>query len=406
MIRYDKNDPKSPAIFYIYYFVVYFGIAIQGSFLTLYLTESGLPVKTIGLLNGIIQILSLFVLPVLGRIADRAPTKNKVLCIELAISITILFMLSRAKNLIMICVFRILYAMFFTPISSVYETITMEYCRKNGWEFGPIRMSGTIGYSIMSFASGFGLKGNIGAIFPMLIGSYMLTFIIALLLPRSSRVVRVVVSPNEESDARRVFSILKDRQVRNVMIMFFVYSLSSSVNNTYFGNYAQELGGDYAIIGIAHAVLGLSELPFHLGPGKRWLQKIGVERSLLVVLAVGTFRWTVCSLTNDPWVLTATMALNGIQLVPVIIGMAQFLYDHAPEDLKVTAQTTLRHSVQVIAVLVADFAGSGLHHLFELLGKHPIKGLYACMIPLNILGIIMGLTSIRKGNSAEQNTVS
>ena len=91
MIKYDKNDPKSPAIFYIYYFVVYFGIAIQGSFLTLYLTESGLPVKTIGLLNGIIQILSLFVLPVLGRIADRAPTKNKVLCIELAISITILF---------------------------------------------------------------------------------------------------------------------------------------------------------------------------------------------------------------------------------------------------------------------------------------------------------------------------
>ena len=179
MFKYDKNDPKSPAIFYIYYFIVYFGIAIQGSFLTLYLTESGLPVKTIGLLNGIIQILSLFVLPILGRIADRAPTKNRVLCTELAASIAILFMMSRARNLIMICVFRILYAMFFTPISSVYETITMEYCRKNGWEFGPIRMSGTIGYSIMSFASGFGLKGNIAAIFPMLIGSYTLTLILS-----------------------------------------------------------------------------------------------------------------------------------------------------------------------------------------------------------------------------------
>ncbi len=401
MKQFNKDDPKSPAIFYIYYFVVYFGIAIQGSFLTLYLTESGLPVKTIGLLNGIIQILSLVVLPVLGRIADRAPTKNKVLCMELSASILILFLLSRARNLIMICVFRILYAMFFTPISSVYETITMEFCRKNGWEFGPIRMSGTIGYSIMSFASGFGLKGNIKAIFPMLIASYCTTLVLAFLLPRSSRVERVVVSPNEGSDTKRVFAVLKDRQVRNVMVMFFVYSLSSSVNNTYFGNYAQELGGDYAIIGIAHAVLGLSELPFHLGPGKRWLQRIGVERSLLVVLAVGTFRWTVCALTNDPWVLTATMALNGIQLVPVIIGMAQFLYDHAPEDLKVTAQTSLRHSVQVIAVLVADFAGSGLHHIFEVMGAHPIKGLYLSLIPLNIIGIILGITSIRKGSSQD-----
>lgn len=406
MIKINKNDPKSPAIFYIYYFVVYFGVAIQGSFLTLYLTESGLPVKTIGLLNGIIQLLSLIVLPVLGRIADRAPTKNQVLCGELALSITVLFLMSKARNLIMICVFRILYAMFFTPISSVYETITMEFCRKNGWEFGPIRMSGTIGYSIMSFASGFGLKGNIKAIFPMLITSYCLTLILAFLLPRSSRVERVVVSPNEGSDTKRVFAVLKDRQVRNVMIMFFVYSLSSSVNNTYFGNYAQELGGDYAIIGIAHAVLGLSELPFHLGPGKRWLQRIGVERSLLVVLAVGTFRWIICALTNDPWVLTATMALNGIQLVPVIIGMAQFLYDHAPEDLKVTAQTSLRHSVQVIAVLVADFAGSGLHHLFETMGKHPIKGLYLCLIPLNLLGIYMGFSSIRKGESQGAETAS
>lgn len=399
MLKYDKNDPKSPAIFYIYYFVVYFGTAIQGSFLTLYLTESGLPVKTIGLLNGIIQIMSLFVLPILGRIADRASTKNKVLCTELACAITILFLMSRARNLIIICVFRILYAMFFTPISSVYETITMEFCRKNGWEFGPIRMSGTIGYSIMSFASGFGLKGNIAAIFPMLIASYTMTFMIALFLPRSSRVERVVVSPNEGSDTKRVFAVLKDRQVRNVMIMFFVYSLASSVNNTYFGNYAQELGGDYAIIGIAHAVLGLSELPFHLGPGKRWLQRIGVERSMLVVLAVGTFRWTICALTNDPWVLTATMALNGIQLVPVIIGMAQFLYDHAPEDLKVTAQTSLRHSVQVIAVLVADFVGSGLHHVFETVGVHPIKGLYVCLIPLCLLGIVLGAASIKRSES-------
>jgi len=399
--KFNKNDIKSPLIFYIYYFVIYFGIAIQGSFLTLYLTESGLPVKTIGLLNGFIQILSLVVLPVLGRMADRAPTKNRVLCIELCASIATLFLLSKARNLVMICIFRILYAMLFSPISSVYETITMEYCRKNGWEFGPIRMSGTIGYSIMSFASGFGLKGNIKAIFPMLIASYTLSFIIALFLPTSTRVSRVVVTPNQESDTKRVFAVLKDRRVRNVMIMFFVYSVASSVNNTYFGNYTQELGGDYAIIGIAHAVLGLSELPFHLGPGKRWLQRIGVERSMLVVLTVGVFRWTVCAITRDPWVLTATMALNGIQLVPVIIGMAQFLYDHAPEDLKVTAQTSLRHSVQVFAVLLADFAGSGLQHLFENVGVHPIRGLYVCLIPLNLLGIAMGLTSLKKSDSEE-----
>ena len=405
MRKFNKDEPKTPFVWYAYYFVVFFGAAIQGSFMTLYMTEAGLPVSTIGLLNGVIQIMSLFVLPVMGRIADKASTKNKVLYIELSIAIITLYLMSKAKGLAAICAFRIIYSMFFTPISSVYEAMAMDSCARFGWEYRPIRMSGTIGYSIMSFASGFGLKGNISIIFPMLIGSYLLTLIIAFFLPRSKRVVRVVTSPNEEtSDAKRVFSILNDRHVRNVMIMFFVYSLSSSVNNTYFGNYAQQLGGNFEIIGIAHAVLGLSELPFHLGPGKRWLQRIGVERSMLVVLSVGLFRWAVCALTNDPWVLTATMALNGIQLVPVIIGLAQFLYNHAPADLKVTAQTSLRHTVQVMAVLLADFLGSGLHKLLENVGLNPIKGLYVALIPLNLIGILLGLSSLRKSSAEESGS--
>lgn len=402
-VRYKgKNGIKSPAIFYIYYFIVFFGIAIQGSFLNLYLTEAGLPVKTVGIINGVIQLLSLVVMPVLGRIADRAPTKNMVLIAELVIATLTLILMSRAGDIVMICLFRVLYAVFFTPISSVYETITMEYCHRNGWEYGPIRMSGTIGFSIMAFVSGISIRGDIKTIFPLMIGSYVLTIIAALFLPDSTRVSRVYASQSGGSDTGRVLSLLKDRQIRNVLIMFFIYSFASSVNNAYFANHVRELGGDYAVVGIANAVLGLSELPFHMGPGKRWLQRIGVERSLLVVLAVGTFRWTVCALTGDPWVLTATMALNGIQLVPVIIGMAQFLFDHAPEDLKVSAQSTLRHSTQVLAVLLADFAGSGLHHLFEKAGLQPIKGLYLTLIPLNVIGILLGTASIRRGGTRER----
>ncbi|MBP0970308.1 MAG: MFS transporter, partial [Oscillospiraceae bacterium] len=196
-----------------------------------------------------------------------------------------------------------------------------------------------------------------------------------------------------------VYVILKDRQVRNVLFMFFVYSLASSINTTYFSNYAVSLGGSYSMVGIAYSILGFSELPFHLGPGKRWLQRIGVERSLLVVLSVGVFRWTVCMLTNNSSVLMWTMALNGIMLVPVIIGMAQFLYDHAPEGLKVTAQTSLRSTVSVIAMLIADFGGSAMFHMFEQMGLNGYKGMYALMIPLSVLGLIAGFSSLKKGEA-------
>ena len=408
-MKADKDTGKkdSPLIFYIFYFVVFFGNAIQGSFLTLYLTNAGLPQSTVGLLNGITQCLSLIVLPVVGRLADKAPTKNRVLCIELLIAIVTLILFSRAKNIIAICIFRVAYSLFFMPIASVYQTITMEYANKNGWDYGPIRMTGTIGFSLMALAAGLGMNKNISMIFPFLIGSYVLTFILALMLPESRRVDRPLTEGAKEgSDASRIFSILKNRRVRNVMMMYFMYSFATSLNNMYFGLYTRQLGGTMTMVGLGSMILGFSELPFHLGPGKRWLERIGLEKSMLVVITAGIIRWAVCALTKNAWVMVFTMAFNGIMLVPVTIGLVKFLYDNAPEDLKVTAQTSLHSSVSVAAMLLADFGGSLVHTLLERARMDPIKNQYVLLVPLFIAVLLIGYTSMKRGEREDTQTVS
>ncbi|MBR2739707.1 MAG: MFS transporter [Oscillospiraceae bacterium] len=398
----DPNKKDSPLIFYIFYFVVFFGNAIQGSFLTLYLTNAGLPQSTVGLLNGITQCLSLIVLPVVGRLADKAPTKNRVLCIELVIAIVTLILFSRAKNIIAICIFRVAYSLFFMPIASVYQTITMEYANKNGWDYGPIRMTGTIGFSLMALAAGLGMNKNISMIFPFLIGSYVLTFFLALMLPESKRVEKPAAEGTEQgSDAKRVFSILKNRRVRNVMMMYFMYSFATSLNNMYFGLYTRQLGGTMTMVGLGSMILGFSELPFHLGPGKRWLERIGLERSMLVVISAGIVRWSICAITKNPWVMVFTMGLNGIMLVPVTIGLVKFLYDNAPDDLKVTAQTSLHSSISVAAMLLADFGGSLMHTILESAGMDPIKNQYLLLVPIFIIVLIAGYSSMKKGEKEE-----
>lgn len=387
-----RENVRSPLIFYLYYFVVFFGNAIQGSFLSLYLTNVGVPASTVAVLNGIIQLISLAALAIFGRIADRAPSKNIVLCSGLAVSIITLILFSQAKSVVAICIFRVAYAAFFTPIASIYETITLDFTSRNGWQYGPIRMTGTLGFSLMALIAGLGLNKNIAYVFPLLIGSYVMTLILAFMLPISRNTTR----KEKVRENGSVFDVLKNRTVRNVMIMFFIYSLGSSLNNTFFGIYTQELGGNYMMVGIANMILGLSELPFHLGPGKRWLNRIGLERSMLVVLTVGAFRWAVCGLTRSPWVMVATMGLNGIMLVPVIINLAEFLYANAPEGLKVTTQTTLRSSVSVIAMLIANFGGGALHKALEGAGVNPIKSMYLMLVPFFIIAIMIGFSSMKK----------
>ena len=402
MIKYNRNNLRSPWVFYIFYIFVFFCFAIQGSFMGLYLTEMGVPVRILGIINGVTQIVSLITLPVLGRIADRAPSKNLVMDIGYILVIAIFIAFMFVKNITAIVVLRFIFTLISTPLNSVYDTIAMEQARLRGWDYQPMRWMGTLGYSVMSYVSGFIINGDIGAIFPVLIVCYIATFIIGLLLPTSPNTMRIIATPNETQNNKNVYSILKDRQVRNVLIMFFIYSLAGTTNNTYFGNYSLSLGGTLTMIGIAHAILGFSEFPFHLGPGKKWLKKIGVERSMVIVLLVGTFRWTVCALTNNATILMWTMALNGVMLVPIIIGMSEFLFEHAPEGLKVTAQTSLKSTISVIATLISDFGGSLIFHLFENLSLNPYKCMYAIMIPLSLAGAIIGLSSVKKGETEIQ----
>ena len=404
MIKYDRNNLKGPWIFYIFYIVVFCAMAIQGSFMGLYLTEMGVPVRIMGIINGVTQIVSLITLPILGRIADRAPSKNLVMDTGYIITIAIFIAFMFVRNITAIVLLRFIFTIISTPLNSVYDTIAMEQARLRGWDYQPMRWMGTLGYSVMSYVSGFIINGNIKTIFPVMIVCYLGTFIVGVMLPVSPNTMRIIASPNEPRNKESVYSILKDREVRNVLIMFFIYSLAGTTNNTYFGNYTQSLSGTLTMIGIAHAILGFSEFPFHLGPGKKWLEKLGVEKSMVMVLLVGTVRWTICALTNNATVLMWTMALNGIMLVPIIIGMSKFLFEHAPEGLKVTAQTSLRSTISVIATLLSDFGGSVIFHLFERLSLNPYKGMYAIMIPLSFIGAIIGLVSIRKRESETKHT--
>ncbi len=404
IFNFDKEHPRSPWIFFIFYFVYYFGNAIQGSFLSVYLNEMGIAPETIAVLNGILQLCSLVFLPIMGRLADNAPTKNMVQLIGFGLTIVFLFMFTIVQNLFLICVLRILFGLLATPLMTVNETIAMDHSRRNGWEYQPIRMSGTIGFSIMALVSGYLIKGDIKTIFPLMIAGYVLTIIIGLMLPTSAKVERPAPAPGEEiADKKKgnVYVLLKKRQIRNVLIMFFIYSLSSSMNMNFFALYARNLGGDLKLLGFSNAILGFSELPFHLGPGKRWLKRIGVEKSMMVVLAVGIFRWAICAFTKSATVLMWTMILNGIQLVPVVIGLAQFLFDEAPEDMKVTAQTSLRSTVSVAAMLIADFGGGILISLFNNIGLNPYKYNYLLLIPISIIGLVVGYISIKKGEKAE-----
>lgn len=389
---------NSPYIFYLYYFVIFFGTAIQSSFLNMYLNHAGMPSSVVGLVNGLSYVISFIVFPIYGAAADRASSKNKVLIIGMVASILLLMVFSVVKSVLLLAIVMIVFTVLHNPLTGIYEAIAVEKALKSGWNYGPIRMSGTIGYAVMALFSGYGLSKNEALIFPIYILSMVLATVIACLLPKTKGAGAAgdKGAPRQKADPRGIIPLLKVKKIRNVLLLFMLYHIGTAFKQTYYGIYMTQLGGTYSLVGIANMLMAFSELPFYLGPGKRWMKKIGIEKSMLLIAAAGTIRWLIVGVCRTPGVLVFTMMFNGIMLVPTVVGMVEFLHENAPDDLKASAQTTLRAPFQVGGQLIGAVLGGWLVGVLDGMGLPGIRIGFALLSPLSlVMGLAVGWSVLK-----------
>ncbi len=336
-----------------------------------------------------------------GLAADRSSSKNKILIIQLLGCIVMLVAFNYAKGILILAICIILFSIVHNPMAGIYETITMEHVKKNGWNYSPIRMSGTIGYSIMSLIAGYFLSKRESTLFPIYILVTSITLAFAFMLPKTKGAVMVKKAEGKKDN---VYVMLKNRRVRNVLILLFIYTLCNSFNATYYGIYMTALGGNYALVGIANMIKGFAEIPFHIGPGRRWMKKLGVEKCLILVMLAGAVRWTIAAFCRSPWMLVFTMAFNGFMLVPTIVGVVEFLYENAPDNLKASAQTGLKSPFQLGGQLLANLGFGKLVGILDRSGYFGIRIVYMMLVPICLLVVVLFGIPIFRGTNADTET--
>ena len=396
----EREFFTKPYIFYLYYFNIFLFGVVQGSFISMYLTEIGVPSGYIGIINGVIQVLCLGMSSIYGVIADNARSKNKVLITILCISVVLLYTFSKATTIVMVIILRILFNITYQPMMGIYESMAIECSRRYGYAYSPIRMSGTIGYAVMAVVSGFWLNKNKEMLFPILIGTMLLTLITAFFLPEVGKAEKKSDDSAEKYDIREVYALLKDKAVLRVLIMYLFYMLCNSFSHAYFGIYMTELGGNYAWVGIGNMILAVSEFPFYFGPGRKFFLKLGVEKAQLFVLCLGVIRWLIVGSCHSPLVLVLTMLFNGVMLVPNATQVVEFLNEKAPDNMRSSVQTALRTPFSTAGNLIASFGGGALVGLFNSLGMDGVRMAYLCCAPITLIAVLCIAPSVLKSAKA------
>lgn len=362
------DESHFPTRLFSIYFLYYAGQAVYNTYVNLYLADAGLSQSQIGLTVSISTLFLLLVQTFWGNLSDRSKNKNNILKILfLGSTLTVcLFYVSKAFWFLLLVI--TLFSMFFVPIVPISDNITLELLEKSRWDYGQVRMGGTIGYAITVLAIGFVLNGRYREIFWMVAVLLTSCLLLSLRLPR----VQGYRSKKRKTPYKE---ILKNRNMVALIAFSLAFYMGSNFYNNFYAIYFRSIGGTSAQIGVMMFACASTEVPCLLFMN-RLVKRFGVQRVMICAGLVTCLRWFLLFLLNQPYLIIAASLLHGFGFTAFSYSIITYINEHVPKDLRATSQSLNALVCSVFSRVIFGFLG-GIAS--EWLGANHIM-LFSCAI--------------------------
>ena len=369
---------------YLFY-AVYFIATGMTTFAPKFYGEIGLTDGRIGLISAITALVTLFMQPAWGMLADRAKYKRTVLATALALAGCACFLVLPASGAFMpLLLVLTLYSTLCLPAMPVGNAIAIEYTAQQGRSYGPVRMMGTVGYQAGILATGFVLTKSLRGLYPAMGAMLMLAALAALALPKVQ---------GHQHEARRVpiTTILRNRELLLLMAVVFLGHIGHQFNLSFFSKHLGDLGIGNAVAGLIATLSVALEIPFLL-VGDRLMKRLSVWTWLLVGLIVGAARFALLSVVRSPWAIVLAQSLSIAHLACFEFFPMIHLGKTVSRELQASAQSVLQMISFGIARIVGSLAGgliadaSGIPSVYGMCGGLMLLTAAAFFIPMRKIG--------------------
>jgi len=336
-------------LFLCLYAVSYMGNAVYGTFMPVYLKNIGLSQTSIATLLSFGPLIAVLAQPLWGSIGDRAKSKNSVLQILSLGSAVSILLLPFSHQYLYLLLIVCLITFFQTSINPLSDAITLEHLARTKWNFGPIRLAGTIGFALMSVAFGIVAKENINSIYIVYSLVMLLTLVICTLLPK-------IKGHQSNTNKVSLLVLLKNRKLMLFVLLNFIVQITLGYYYAFFPIYFNQLGADNGLLGWSMLFASLSELPFLL-----FGHKI-IERFSIPVVLVGTaffagLRWLLLYFVHNPYLVLPIQLLHGAIFIVLSVTLAIYINQEVPKELKASGQTMNGLISLGLARIIGSMAG-------------------------------------------------
>jgi PPP family 3-phenylpropionic acid transporter len=366
---------------YLFYFAA---MAALIPFLTLHYQSLGLSGRQIGVLSGIVPLVSLVSASVWSGIADATRKDRGLLFLAIGGSWLSVATLSQAVTFGWLLAVVTIFALFAAPVVPLIDNAAIHVLGDRQREYGRLRMWGAVGWGIVASVMGAliersGLKPAFGG--------YLLFLACLLIAAYRLPIRREGLGAGFWSGIKRLGA---DRQWLLFLIIVLCQGMSMSIFMNFLFLHLEEIGASRTLMGISLTVATISEIPFWFF-SDRLLRRWGPRRLLLFSLLAFAVRAFAYGLMRAPWLVLPISILHGPSFSAMWAAGVATAAQSAPEGMGATALGLFSATTFGLGGTLGGFTGGVM---YESIGSAPMFRLVGASLSLVLLlYLIAGVTS-------------
>lgn len=325
------------------------GQAIYNTYINLYMSSIGFTVSQIGLIISVSTGFLLLAQYGWGVISDRTKEKNRIILLMYVVCIVVAPLFYLSKEYLPVMLLFTVFSIFFVPIVPLNDNITLELIEKSRWDYGKIRMGGTIGYAVTVLIIGYVLRDRYDQIF------WMVSLMTFLCLVAALRIKPVQGYKNRKNRSS-IKLVLKNKNLMGLIVFYLMFGLGTSFFYNFYSIYFTSIGGGSGDIGMMMFVCSVAEIPC-LWLMYRLVKRFGVYNILLLAVGMTSLRWILLFILKQPVLIILANGLHGFGFTAFTYCLLNYINAKVPKDLRATSQVFNAMISTICSKLIFGYLG-------------------------------------------------
>jgi PPP family 3-phenylpropionic acid transporter len=340
-------------------YFIYFGVlGIFLPYFNLYCYNLGFSGLQIGVLSGLRSVAMVIFPLIWGMLADRLNLRRPIyiLCNFVSTALWVMFLFTAEFwPMLIITAF---YGMFYSPIISFLEAVTMDVLGAEKKSYGRIRAWGSISFIVMVLV--------LGKIIDLYSVDIILILILAgsLMLAAISAGIPAIQAPKKDLLTPGAGSLLEKR----VIVFLFCAFLMLVSHGAYYGFFSIHLanmGYGSTFIGITWALASTAEILVMIKSDKIF-SRFSLENVLFFSFLVAAFRWMILFFAHSVTLILLSQILHAVTYGTFHMASILYIDRLAPEKAKTLGQAVNNALTYGLGLMVGFFVNG---YVYEITGS-------------------------------------